>query len=143
MGDFEIIEHADMFDGVLVGDFRPAKPEPFVVHTITITNVWVNSLEDELKSEGECWEGEVEYEYDLDHGTCPYEECSVWMDLHEGGSLRDVLMGSSYYWGNEEKQPYPWKTTYYVRTWVSRHDIPGEPVEYDQGLDVSTVRSDL
>lgn len=141
MADFEMIEHDNLSDGIFVGDFMPAKPEPFSVHTITITEIVVY---DDGSPDWDSPSGDpIEYEYELDHGDCPYEECSVWMDLHEGGSLRDVLMGPSYQWGNESKQPYPWKTTYYVKTWVSRFDVPGEPIEYDQGLHVSTVRSDL
>lgn len=97
------------------------------IHTLTVTHAY---------DEGE---GYVEYEWVLDHGDCFIgEDCAVSMDLHES-SLEDALCG--YAWG--DGQTYPYRTTYYLVAWASRYDVPGEPIEYDAGLYVSTVRSDL
>ena len=55
--------------------------------------------------------------------------------------FHDALLGFAY---PRESQIYLWKTTYYVGFWSEHYpSTPNRPEEWDWGLTISTVRSDL
>lgn len=111
----------------------PTAPDPFPVHELAILRAW------------ECADtDEPEYDYALVHppecgrGEWPADDCMLVLELSEGG-LPSVLCG--YSWRGD--QAYPWLTTYYLRGWVSKFDVPGEPIEYDAGVHVSLQRDEV
>jgi hypothetical protein len=68
-------------------------------------------------------------QYTLDHGKCELrgDECIVESTVHELG-LRAALNGVY------STDPVELRT-YRVRGWVSKYDVPGEPIEYDAGIE--------
>jgi hypothetical protein len=96
----------------------------FPVHTIVVTKV---AYDDPVLFMGI---EPSEIEYGIGHGECTLrgEECIVEGTVSELG-LHAALFGV---WDKDHRLEV---RDYQVRGWTSKHDVPGEPIEYDAGIE--------
>jgi hypothetical protein len=114
----------------LWGSDKPVEPE-MPVHRITVTRAEYEP-HDEARSKllvewGEC-------DYEIDHGACRArgDECIVESTVRELG-MHGALYGV---WDTWEQGNRVTVGVYRVRGWVSKYDVPGEPIEYDAGIEL-------
>jgi hypothetical protein len=100
----------------------------FPVHTITVTKVSYETPRGVHLTEPPICE------YEIDHGVCGVrgEECIVEGHVQELG-LHAALYGVWDSWDQNNRLEAG--RTYRVRGWVSKYDIPGEPIEWDAGIE--------
>jgi len=100
----------------------------FDVHTITVTRVsYEEPHGNNLTELPLC-------EYTIDHGACEQrgEECLVEEHVNELG-LHAAMFGVWDTWSQNNRLQAG--ATYRVRGWTSKYDVPGEPIEYDAGIE--------
>ena len=100
----------------------------FPTHTITVTKVSYEEPRGNYLTELPVCE------YEIDHGVCEVrgEECIVEGNVQELG-LHAALYGVWDTW--DQLNRLEAGREYRVRGWVSKFDIPGEPIEYDAGIE--------
>jgi hypothetical protein len=110
----------------LFGDMPPPPP-PMVVHVITVTRAEYREPRGNFLVEwGDC-------DYTIDHGACELrgDECIVESTVRELG-MHGALYGV---WDSWDQGNRVEPGEYRVRGWVEKFDVPGEPVEYDAGIE--------
>ena len=100
----------------------------FPVHTITVTRVAYEEPRGNYLTEPPMCE------YEIAHGICEVrgEECIVEGTVSELG-LHAALFGVWDTWDQNNRLEAG--RSYRVRGWVTKFDVPGEPVEYDAGIE--------
>jgi hypothetical protein len=99
----------------------------FPVHTITVTRISYEMPRGNFLTEPPVCE------YTIDHGVCELrgDECLVESQVQEMG-LHAALFGV---WDTWDQLNRIEVKDYQVQGWVSKFDVPGEPVEYDAGIE--------
>jgi hypothetical protein len=99
----------------------------FPVHTITVTRISYEMPRGNFLTEPPVCE------YTINHGVCELrgDECLVESQVQEMG-LHAALFGV---WDTWELLNRIEVKDYQVRGWVSKFDVPGEPVEWDAGIE--------
>jgi hypothetical protein len=111
----------------LFGDLPPP-PRRMDVHVITVTRAEYEEPRGNFVVE---W---IDFDYEIDHGVCELrgDDCIVESTVREL-NLHAALFGV---WDSWDQGNRIEVGQYRVRGWVEKFDVPGEPIEWDAGIEL-------